>query len=138
MQEEIVNKVAQSGLVTLNLEQYAPTQAVVGMDIKEQLFQGLILREKDFRAWVDTHDWAAYAGKHVAIHCSADAIVPTWAYMLLTTRLAQAASVVFATPDHRRDELYRTALLQALDPAAYADARVILKGCGSVPISAYV
>lgn len=134
---EIINRVANSGLMTLNLEQYAPKEAVTEIDIKDQLFQGLILREKDFRAWVDSHDWTQYAGQHVALHCSADAIVPTWAYMLVTSRLEQATSVAYCTPAQRSDELYRLALA-SLNPADYADARVVLKGCGTVPISAYV
>ena len=85
--EEIINRVAQSALTTLNLELLLHPGERVVYDIKDNLFQGLILREKDFREFVKTHDWSQYDGKNVAIICSADAIVPTWAYMLLATKL---------------------------------------------------
>ena len=80
-EEPLVNRVANSGLLTLNLEDYFPKQAVVSFDIKDYLFMGLMLREKDFRAALAEHDWAAYEGKILAVHCSADAIVPYWAFM---------------------------------------------------------
>jgi hypothetical protein len=100
IQENIINKVAQSGLVTLDPAQfYAPGERVV-YDIKDNLFHGLMLREKDFREFVKTHDWVQYQDKNVAITCTADAIVPAWAYMLLANRLAPyARQVVFGDAD---------------------------------------
>jgi hypothetical protein len=104
------------------------------------LFQGLILREKDFREYVKLHDWASYQGKHVAIYCSADAIVPTWAYMLLATKLSPyAASIVFGDLNLLETVLFDRALA-SLDLESYRDQRVVVKGCGEIPVpdSAYV
>ena len=87
IQENIVNKVASSGLITFNLEDFYHGAERVVFDIKEQLFHGLLLREKDFREFIKTNDWSVYSSKNVAVICSADAIVPTWAYMLLSNKL---------------------------------------------------
>ena len=96
IQENIVNKVAQSGLVTLDPAAFYPAGERVIYDIKDNLYMELILREKDFREFVKTHDWTQYEGKNVAITCTADAIVPAWAYMLIANRLAPyAREVVF-------------------------------------------
>ena len=91
IQENIINKVAQSGLLTIDLAEYAPKAPIEVYDIKENLFHGLILKEKDFREFIKTHDWSQYKDKHIGIICSADAIVPTWAYMLLSTKMAEHA-----------------------------------------------
>ncbi|MCO5937281.1 DUF2480 family protein [Mucilaginibacter sp. RB4R14] len=140
IQENIINKVAQSGLVTLDPAQfYAPGERVV-YDIKDNLFHGLMLREKDFREFVKTHDWAQYQDKNVAITCTADAIVPAWAYMLLANRLAPyARAVVFGDADVLETVLF-VKEVAALDVEQYRDQRVVIKGCGDVPIpvSAYV
>src|SRR4051812_26797061 len=96
MEEGIVNKVEQSGLVTIDLESFYLKGERVLLDIREHLFQGLILREKDFREFIKNEDWSKYKDKYVALTCSADAIVPTWAYMLLATQLEPVAmKVVF-------------------------------------------
>ena len=94
MEKEIVNRVAQSPLKTINLEDLYVDGERVLIDIKDNLHEGLILREKDFRAFVKNHDWSKYQDKHVAVYCSADAIVPTWAYMLITTRLEPYAQTI--------------------------------------------
>src|SRR3546814_17940992 len=94
IQETIVNKVAQSGLMTVDLADFAPQGERVMYDIKDNLFQGLILREKDFREFVTTHDWQQYQDKFVDITCTADALVPTWAYLLLANRLEPYAAAV--------------------------------------------
>ena len=86
--DEIVNKVAASGLVTIDLEELYPAGERASIDLAEQLWQGLALREKDFRAWIQSHDWSQYQGKHVAVFCSVDAIIPAWAYMLVSSALA--------------------------------------------------
>jgi len=139
MQAEIVNRVAASGLLTLNLEDYRPTAPVVGLDIKDQLFMGLMLREKDFREYVKATDWAAYAGQNVAIYCSTDAIVPAWAYVLLTTALsAHAAFVYHGTPDDLTLHLHLHNLRTGLNASDFADQKVVLKGCGTVPTAVYV
>ena len=140
IQENIINKVAQSGLVTLDPAQfYAPGERVV-YDIKDNLFHGLMLREKDFREFVKTHDWAQYQDKNVAITCTADAIVPAWAYMLLANRLAPyARQVVFGDAEVLETVLF-VKEVAALDVEQYRDQRVVIKGCGDVPVpvSAYV
>jgi hypothetical protein len=140
MSEEIINKVAQSGLTELNLEDYYPAGERVLYDIKDQLFQGLILKEKDFREHIKTEDWSKYAGKNIAIICSADAVVPTWAYMLLATALTPfAKKFVFGGLDTLETVLYNDALAQ-LNPESYRDQRIVIKGCSNlpVPVSAYV
>jgi hypothetical protein len=140
IQENIINKVAQSGLVTLDPAQfYAPGERVV-YDIKDNLFHGLMLREKDFREFVKTHDWAQYEGKNVAVTCSADAIVPAWAYMLLANRLAPyAREVVFGDAEVLETVLFIKEIA-GMDPEQYRDQRLVIKGCGDipVPVSAYV
>lgn len=140
IQENIINKVAQSGLVTLDPAQfYAPGERVV-YDIKDNLFHGLMLREKDFREFVKTHDWAQYQAKNIAITCTADAIVPAWAYMLLANRLAPyARQVVFGDAEVLETVLF-VKEVAALDVEQYRDQRVVIKGCGDVPVpvSAYV
>ena len=109
-------------------------------DIADNLWQGLALKEKDFRAFVKEHDWSQYAGQHVAVYCSVDAIVPTWAYMLLASVLEpHAASVVFGSKETLETVLYNRALV-AIKPEDFQDARVVIKGCGNLPVpeSAYV
>ncbi|MDX2063615.1 MAG: DUF2480 family protein [Bacteroidia bacterium] len=135
---EVINRVAQSSLVTLDLEALLPTGPRVLLDIKDQLFQGLILREKDFRAWVKDHDWAQYTGAHVAITCSADAIVPVWAYMLLATVLEPVAETVVYGGLGDLETVLCTRALDAVDWAQYRDEKVVLKGCGHVPAAVYV
>ena len=140
IEETIVNKVAQSGLLTVDLADLYPQGERVIYDIKDNLFQGLILKEKDFREFVKTHDWQQYEGKYVAITCSVDAIVPTWAYMLVANRLEPyAEGVVFGDRATLETVLYERALEQ-LDMEKYRDQRVVVKGCGDtkVPESAFV
>lgn len=133
------NKVAQSGLLTIDLEDwYDPTERVV-FDLKEWLFEGLILREKDFREGLKQHDFSRYQNKLVSLLCSADAIVPTWAFMLAASCLEPVARrVVFGTPD-RLDEILYAEKIAALDPEVYRGQRIVIKGCSKVPVpvSAY-
>lgn len=140
IQENFVNKVAASGLITFNLEEYYHTGERVVYDIKDNLFHGLMLREKDFREFIKTHDWASYTGKNIAVICSADAIVPTWAYMLLANKLKPYANeVVFGSLETLESVLFTKALAK-IDLNAFAGERVVVKGCADidVPISAYV
>lgn len=140
VQEKIVNKVAQSGLVTFDLASLYPQGRRAVYDIKDNLFHGLILKEKDFRDFVKNHDWTAYQDAYVAITCSADAIVPTWAYMLLANRLQPyAREVVFGDETVMETLLFERALA-ALDMQQFVDERVVVKGCGdeTVPESAFV
>ncbi len=140
IQENIVNKVAQSGLVTLDPASFFPTGERLVYDIKDNLYMGLILREKDFREFVKEHDWARYAGKNVAITCTEDAIVPAWAFMLIANKMAPfAKEVVFGDAAVLETVLFEKALA-SLDVEQYRDQRIVIKGCGDkeVPVSAYV
>jgi hypothetical protein len=140
MADEIINKVAQSGIVTIDLEQYYPEGKRVLFDIKPLLFQELILKEKDFRDQVKTTDWSQYKDCYVAITCSNDAIVPTWAYMILTLALQPfAKKVVFGNLDTLEDILFED-IIEKMDISSYKDGRIVIKGCSDkpVPISAYV
>ena len=138
--EEIVNKVAQSGIVTIDLETFYEDGPRVLFDIKPLLFQELILKEKDFRDYIKTHDWTVYTNTFVALTCTADAIVPTWAYMLLTLSLETFAKrVVYGNLETLETILFQEKI-NALDTESYRDARIVIKGCGNkpVPIAAYV
>lgn len=140
MQKPLVNRVAQSGLITLKLEEFFPEGEVTELDLKDYLFKGLVLREKDFRTAMKEHDWDKYAGKNLMVHCSADAIVPVWAYMLVATYASPRALRVFMGTS---EEFYRIAFqetLQKLDPASFEGRRVVIKGCGDKPVppSAYL
>jgi hypothetical protein len=140
IQENIINKVAQSGLISFDLADLYPLGERIVYDIKENLFHGLILKEKDFREFVKEHDWSQYKGKHVALYCSTDAIVPTWAYMLLANKMAPfAETIVFGTLETLEAILFERAVAK-LDMDQYKDQRVVVKGCGdiAVPVSAYV
>lgn len=140
METEIINKVANSGLVSLDLEEYYHPGERVVYDLKDNLFQGLILREKDFREFLKNHDWSIYQNKNVAIICSEDAIVPTWAYMLLAIKLEPYAhTLVFGDLAVLESKLFYEAIAH-IDLETYRDARVVVKGCSKhpVPTSAYV
>ncbi|TFF38426.1 DUF2480 family protein [Mucilaginibacter psychrotolerans] len=140
IQENFINKVAQSGLVTLDPAQFYTQGERVVYDIKDNLFHGLMLREKDFREFVKEHNWAQYQDKLVAVNCSADAIVPAWAYMLLANRMAPyAKEVVFGDAEVLETVLF-IKQIAAMDATQYAGQRLVIKGCGDipVPVSAYV
>lgn len=132
--EEIRNKVAESGLITLSLEDFYPAGKRMSLDIAPWLYEGLILREKDFRAYLKEHDWQHYAGAFVAVHCSADAIIPQWAYMLLGTHLQGIAQEIVFGDQSALELILMEQALHAVDWEAYRDQRVILKGCGDLPI----
>lgn len=140
IQENIVNKVALSGLVSFDLaELHHPGERVV-YDIKDNLFHGLILKEKDFREFIKEHKWENYKGKNVSVICSADAIVPTWAYMLIASNLAPYANFfVFGDLEVLETSLYLLAL-EKLSLDKFNDQRVVIKGCGDieVPTAAYM
>jgi len=139
-EKEIVNRVSTSSLVTFDLELYYQPGERVLIDIKEQLFQGLILREKDFRDFIKAQDWSQYKNKFVAIHCSTDAIIPTWAFMLLTIALEPfALRIFFGTPEDLEIQLFREALSK-INWEQYRDAKVVIKGCSkiNVPVAIYV
>ncbi|MDX1420097.1 MAG: DUF2480 family protein [Rubricoccaceae bacterium] len=137
---EIVNRVAESDIEVFNLETLWDGREVVAFDLAPHLAEGLVLRERPFREAMKAHDWAAYEGRHVAVDCSTDAIVPTWAYMLVASKLdGVAASVAFGTErDLLRDHFVRA--LEGVDWRRYEGKPVVVKGCGSrvVPVAAYL
>jgi hypothetical protein len=137
MAEPIINKVAESGLLTLDLEQYYPKEEVVSFDLQPFLFMGMILKEKEYRAALQQYNWAPFEKKIVAVHCSSDAIIPVWAYMLAVTYLQPIASDVLLGT---REEALRNVIIKnisSVDVTAYAGHRVVVKGCGEKPIGEY-
>lgn len=142
MQEEneIVNRVASSALITFDLEEYYQAGERVQFDLKDVLFQGMILREKDLRDFVKMHDWSLYKDKFVAITCSADAIIPTWAYMLVAIALKPFAKTVeFGTLEKLEEKLFDE-VLEKIDWKQFEGKKIVVKGCSTVdvPASAYV
>jgi hypothetical protein len=139
-EEQIINKVTNSGLITFDLEDLYHEGERVAYDLKDNLFMGMILKEKDFREFLKNHDWTQYSGKNVAITCSEDAIIPTWAYMLLTLKLQPVANlVVFGSLEELENKLFFDAL-HKVDVEEFRGARVVVKGCSKVPVptAAYV
>jgi hypothetical protein len=137
MSDAIVNKVAQSGLITLNLEDYLPKGETALFDLKDYLFMSLILKEKDFREALKNLDWSVYQNKNVAITCSADAIIPLWAYMLVTTYLQPLAADVFVGTEEEMQKHRFLKNINAIDAAQYTGQRIVVKGCGDVSIGAF-
>ena len=140
MENEIINRVANSQPVTLDLEQYYQEGERVYLDVAPQLFQGLILKEKDFRAYVKDTDWSQYKNKFVAIGCSVDAIIPNWAFMLLTSVLQpHARAIVFGTMEDLETKIFFEQLSR-IDWNQFSNAKVVVKGCSkvNVPTAVYV
>ena len=138
--EIFVNKVAESGIITLNLEDLYPKEEVVVFDMKDHLFMGLILKEKDFREILKSFDVSPFTGKIAAIFCSTDAIIPVWAYMLVASALQPVAKdVIFGKPEAVVQELLVRSINE-INEENYEGQRVVVKGCGELPISeaAYV
>jgi hypothetical protein len=131
--ETIVNRVAESGLITLNLEEFLPTDAVV-FDLQPFLFMGLILKEKDYRAALPAHDWEAYRDRDVILTCSADAIIPVWAYMLAASFLQPIARSLSMGKEEEARLRIMLDRIHSLDVQPYAGQRVVIKGCGDTPI----
>ena len=140
MSDEILNKVANSALVVFDLEDYYPNGIRTQIDLSHWLFEGFLLREKDFRESLKNHDWSQYENHYVAIHCGTDAIVPAWASILVTTYVAPfAKKVVLGTINDLNTALYQE-ILNEIDYSQYQDKPLILKGCSHKPVpeSAYV
>jgi hypothetical protein len=135
--EPIVNKVANSPLITLDLEEYYHPGGRVVYDIKDNLFQEMILKEKDFRSFIKEYDWRQYQDKNVALTCSAEAIVPTWAYMLLASKIEPYAHlVVFGNEEVLESMLFQEALSR-IDFTTFQDKKVVVKGCSKVPVPTF-
>lgn len=140
MAEEIVNRVAQSKLITFNLEDHYPQGERFLFDLSHWLFEGFVLKEKDFREQAKAHDWSQYQDKFVALNCATDAIVPAWAYMLVTTYLEPyAKKVVIGDLENLESHLYQE-VISNLDVSDLEDKSVIVKGCSNKPVpkNAYI
>ncbi|RZS99358.1 DUF2480 family protein [Aquimarina brevivitae] len=135
MADEIINRVANNqNLVTLDLEDFYPEGKRVVFDIKDWLFQELILKEKEFRAHVKNHDWSQYQDQYVVLTCSTDAIIPGWAYLLLTTTLQPYAKKVCTGSVELLNALLYEEIITKLDVAPYENKSVIIKGCAEKPV----
>tara|TARA_B100001146_G_scaffold202790_1_gene194937 strand:- start:452 stop:958 length:507 start_codon:yes stop_codon:yes gene_type:complete len=135
MSKEIVNKVANSALITIDLTDYAPKETIAILDVKDFLFEGIILKEKDFRNTLKEFDFSVYTDKIVALYCSSDAIVPMWAFMLLTSYLNNSASKIhFGTKEEVFQKIFSDNI-DAIDATEFENKKVIVKGCGQVPLT---
>ena len=137
--QPIVNKIANAGLNILDMSRFTSDDPILTIDIKDQLWQGIALKEKDFRAFISNSDWSAYANKNVAVYCSADAIIPNWAFMLIASSLApHTQHIYFGTPAHYASQIVRERI-EKLDLDEFRDQRVMVKGCGdkSIDFSAF-
>ncbi len=131
--EEIRNKIAESGLINLDIAKFKPSdKTIVEFDIANHLWQGLVLKEKDFRAFLAKNDWSAYQDRNVFIHCSADAIVPTWAFMLVASRLEGITNFTIVGSKLDLQKALIAKAIQEFDISAYQDERFIIKGCSEI------
>jgi hypothetical protein len=133
----LVNKVAESGLITINLENYFPPQSFAVFDLKDYLFHGLILKEKEFRDALKSLDWTRYEHKLVLITCSTDAIIPLWAYMLIESYLQGIAADTYQGSEEEYLRMYYRNVLSQIDVAKYIDQRIVIKGCSNKPVPSY-
>ncbi|TDQ28370.1 DUF2480 family protein [Tenacibaculum caenipelagi] len=139
MAEEIINRIANSNLITIDLEDFYPKGNRIVFDIKDWLFEGLILREKDFRESVKNHDWSQYQDNYVALTCSSDAIIPSWAYLLLTVELSAFAKKIVVGDLTLLETVIYQDIINLINTSDYKDKPVIIKGCANkqIPSSAY-
>ncbi|WP_322971596.1 DUF2480 family protein [Faecalibacter sp. LW9] len=140
MADEIINKVANSSLITIDLEDFYPDGPRIIFDLKDWLYEEIILKEKDFRQNLKEHDWTQYEGKYVAMTCTADAIVPSWAYLLVATYLQPVAKRVVHGTLAELDQMLYTEIIKDLPIEEYQDRKIIVKGCSKKPVpdSAYI
>jgi hypothetical protein len=140
MEEEIINRVANSALEVFDLEDYYPKGIRTQIDMSQWLLEGFLLREKDFREHLKNHDWAQYQDQYVAVFCSTDAIIPAWASILVTLQLAPFAKKIVNGNLEAIDTALYEEILPTLDYSVYKDKPIIIKGCSKkpVPMSAYV
>jgi len=134
MAEEIINRVANSKLKVIDLEDYYPEGNRIAFDIKDWLLEGLVLREKEFRQHVSEHNWSQYQDSYVALYCSTEAIVPDWAYILIAVQLEDISKlIVIGSLEHLESILY-TSIITELDVSEFKDMPVIIKGCSNKPV----
>jgi hypothetical protein len=137
MSEEIINKVAQSGLLTLDLEDYYPREEIVVFDLKPLLFRGMILKEGEFRAALQAIDPSVYQDKILAVICTADAIIPSWAYMLIAAQARPFARHIVLGDRQEAIRQVFVSNLRTIDPATFSEKRVIVKGCGDLAVGSW-
>lgn len=136
MADTLINRVAQSGIITINLEHYYPKEDIVVFDLKDHLYMELILKEKDFRQALKETEWSIYRGKVLLITCSADAIVPMWAYMLVTSHVADHATVIYVGNLEAYLTHHYQGVISDLNMSEYQDKRIVIKGCSNKPVPA--
>ena len=135
MNNEIINKVAKSGLIHLDMADFFPIEEIIEYDIAQNLWQEIALKEKDFRAFIKENDWSTYQNKHVALTCSVDAIIPSWAYMLLSSALQEfAVTIHFGSKQEVEQQLLLQAI-RSINSNEYQDTRIVIKGCGDRTVS---
>jgi hypothetical protein len=134
MAEEILNRVANSKLITFNLEDYYPEGERVLFDVKDWLLEGFVLRESEFRKQAKNHDWSQYEGKFIALTCSSDAIIPAWAFMLLAIYLQPYAKKVITGDLETLETVLYTEVISKMDVSNLQDKPVIVKGCAHKPV----
>jgi hypothetical protein len=134
---EIINKIEQSGLVSLDLAVYTPKHEITLIDLSEQLWQGLVLKEKDFRGWIKEKDWSVYGNKAVLIICSTDAIIPAWAYMLVGSALSNFAYTYSNTSKEELTKQLISLEITKTNLEDFRDKKVIVKGCSDIPFPEY-
>ncbi|MCB9224543.1 MAG: DUF2480 family protein [Crocinitomicaceae bacterium] len=132
MADEIINKVAQAQIEQIDLMDFVSKEPLLTIDLKDLLWNEMVLREKDFRDWVKDHDWDQYSDKFVFVWCSNDAIIPAWAYMLVTTHLAKSKEIIFGNEKQAREELFFKNLA-SWNIVHLNDKRVMVKGCSTIP-----
>ena len=138
MSDPLINKVAESGLVTLDMETWYPRGETALFDLKDHLFMGMILKEKDFREALKNLDWSTYQGKQVALFCSADAIIPVWAWMLVAANLQPVAKEIVMGDEKELHKQLFLKNLSVININDYRDKRIVIKGCGETAIADYV
>ena len=136
----LVNRVANSGLITINLEEYYPKQDIVTFDIKDYLWKEMILKEKDFRLALKEYDWSQYENKIVCVICSTDAIIPVWSYMLVSSLVAKHGGIPYGVDQETFLSIHYRGVIDKMDVNEYEGKRIVVKGCSdkAVPPSAYL
>lgn len=136
----LINKVAQSALITINLEDFFPKEEIVALDLKDWLFREMILREKDFRESLKAHDWAQYSGKNLAVFCSVDAIIPMWAWMLVASNAAPFAADIYQGTPEELVKHHFSKTMAHFQVEKFEGKMIVIKGCSDhpVPASAYL
>lgn len=140
MAEEIVNKVEQSGLINIELDSFLKGKKIVMLDIQDQLYEGLVLKEKDFRQFISEHNWTRYSDSILGVFCSSDAIIPMWTYMLIASAAKPFANeIIFGNNEQVKIELINQSI-KTMNVSDYKDERVIVKGCSNInlPEQSYI